>query len=723
MTSGATPEPSTPSAPAGGVLVPPVAPEGGSRRSLRQAVGTATILAAMVSLGTGAALTALYRRYLSIEARDAVGAQIVPYGTALGAALAHRIAVLEGFEAYLRIQGDRRYDDRNLELYTADLQESTRGIRALQLVRDGRIIAIAPKAGNEGALGVDLRNHPDPEVRKKWQESETSDRITVTGPRVLLQGGLGLVLRRRLSRPGGEGLEMAALVLEMDPLLEEAGLLAPAGVRVAIRDSSGRLLVGHEDIAALSPVEVKVNLPDNIWHLQAVPAGGWGSAIRVRLTLFILGALLSAVLVTMVVYLVATRQAALITAVEERTGSLRSAVEELREAAAHRERAEAQLRQSQRLESLGRFAGGIAHDFNNLLTVIMGSIALARGAMDSGTEADTDLQAADQAAQRARELTRKLLAFARQREIEAQLLDLNELVEDMQPLLRRLLSARIAIHSELAPGLWPVFADPGLIEQVVTNLVVNAGDALGEEGEITLRTWNAQVAAEAGPGEALTPGEYVHLCVEDNGSGMSPEVLQRAFDPFFTTKEVGKGTGLGLATAYGIARQAGGDVRLESELRKGTRAIIRLPRRQGAPAHRADRISGPTSRKGGGETILLVEDEMSVRRVVSRILGGAGYKLIAAEDGDSALRRLDAGQHIDLLVTDVVTPGLGGRALAEKILERDPRTRILFISGYAADERFQDLLERPGIAYLAKPFTIVQLQGAVRHLLDLPPQG
>ncbi|HEX7918378.1 MAG TPA: response regulator, partial [Gemmatimonadales bacterium] len=184
-----------------------------------------------------------------------------------------------------------------------------------------------------------------------------------------------------------------------------------------------------------------------------------------------------------------------------------------------------------------------------------------------------------------------------------------------------------------------------------------------------------------------------------------------------------KGTGLGLATAYGIARQAGGDVRLESELGKGTRAIIRLPRRQGAPVRRADRISGPTSRKGGGETILLVEDEMSVRRVVSRILGGAGYKLIAAEDGDSALRRLDAGQHIDLLVTDVVTPGLGGRALAEKILERDPRTRILFISGYAADERFQDLLERPGIAYLPKPFTIVQLQGAVRHLLDLPPRG
>ena len=709
----------TPPAPAGGVLVP----GRGSRRSLRQAVGTATILAALLTLASAAALTALYRRYLSIESRDAVAAQIVPYGTALGAALAHRIAVLEGFEAYLRIQGDRRADDRNLQRYTADLQESTRGIRAVELVRDGRIIAVAPSAGNEGALGLDLSRHPDPEVRRKWLESTQSDRITVTGPLMLSQGGLGLILRQRLTRPGSSEVEMAALVLDMGPLLEEAGLVAPAGVRVALRDSSGRLLVGDDDIAGLEPVEIAVRLPNDVWHLQAIPAGGWAAAIRARANLFALGALLSAVLLTLVVYLVASRQAALVAAVEERTGSLKAAVDELREAAAQRERAEAQLRQSQRLESLGRFAGGIAHDFNNLLTVIMGSIALARGGGQAGAEAEADLLAADQAAQRARELTRKLLAFARQREIEAQLLDLNTLVEEMQPLLRRLLSARIALHSELAPGLWPVFADPGLIEQVVTNLVVNAGDALPDGGEITLRTWNAEVGEATGPGEALAPGEYVHLAVEDTGTGMPPEVLQRAFDPFFTTKEVGKGTGLGLATAYGIARQAGGDVRLESELGKGTRAIIRLPRMQGVAARRPDRVSGPTDRQGGGETILLVEDEMSVRRVVSRILGGAGYKLIAAEDGDSALRRLDPAQRIDLLVTDVVTPGLGGRALAERILERDPRTRVLFISGYAADERFQDLLERPGIEYLAKPFTIEQLQGAVRHLLDLPPQG
>ena len=722
MSAGQTHEARTPSAPAGGVLVPP-AGVGGGARALRQAVGSATVLAALITLGSGTALTALYRRYLSIESRDAVVAQITPYGTALGAALAHRIAVLEGFEAYLRIQGDRRADDRNLERYTADLQASTRGIRAVELVRDGRIIAVAPRAGNEGALGLDLRRHPDPDVRRKWQESERSGRITVTGPRPLAQGGLGLILRQRLTRPGSTEVEMAALVLDMEPLLEEAGLVAPAGVRVAIRDSAGRLLVGHDDIAGLAPVEVAVRLPDDVWRLQAIPARGWGAAVRLRLALFTLGTLLSAILITLIVYLVASRQAALISAVEERTGSLRRAVEELHESAAQRERAETQLRQSQRLESLGRFAGGIAHDFNNLLTVIMGSIAFARGGLSSGADADADLQAADQAAQRARELTRKLLAFARQREIEAQLLDLNALVAEMQPLLRRLLSARIALHSELAPGLWPVFADPGLIEQVITNLVVNAGDALPDGGEITLRTWNAEVGAATGPGESLTPGEYAHLAVEDTGTGMPPEVLQRAFDPFFTTKEVGKGTGLGLATAYGIARQAGGDVRLESELGKGTRAIIRLPRMRGVPTRRPDRISGPTARMGGGETILLVEDEMSVRRVISRILGGAGYKLIAAEDGDSALRRLDPAQRIDLLVTDVVTPGLGGRALAERILERDPRTRVLFISGYAADERFQDLLERPGIAYLAKPFTIEQLQGAVRHLLDLPPPG
>ena len=723
-----TPEPSapwsTPSAPAGGVLVPPTGPRR-PPRTLRQVVGPATLLAGVLTVAAGGALTALYQRYLRIESRGQVIAQTVPYGQALGAALAHRVAVLEGFEAFLRVQNDRRYDDQLLQRYTEGLQAGTRGIRALQLVRDGKIVAIAPRIGNEGALGVDLRKHPDPEVRAKWHESETTDRMTVTGPRLLLQGGQGLIFRRRFPRAGGNGYDMAALVLDLDPLLDEAGLGAPVGVRVAIRDSSGRLLVGPADVDSMSPVEVAVHLPDNVWRLQAVPTNGWVEAIRLRLFLFSAGVFLSGVLFVMVVYLVASRQAMLMASVEERTGSLRLAVEDLREAAAQRELTEAQLRQSQRLESLGRLAGGIAHDFNNLLTVIMGSISLARETIPGTSEAGADLTTAEHAAQRASELTRKLLVFARRQTVEFQVVDLNALLKELETIVHRLLGERIKVVDDLAPGLWPVYADPGQLEQMVTNLTVNARDAMPDGGTLTIRTRNVELARQPGISDVVEPGEYVRLEVEDTGAGMPPEVLQRVFEPFFTTKEVGQGTGLGLATVYGLVRQAGGEIAIKSDVGRGTRATIHLPRARVEQMGRTEGRSPAQSddRGGGGETVLLVEDEAPVRKIASRILGEAGYRVIAAEDGDSALRRLDRSQRIHLLVADVVTPGMGGRALAERILGRDPTTRVLFISGYTADERLEELLARPGVAFLAKPFTARQLQRAVRQLLDFPPRG
>ncbi len=722
MTPGRSANDTTPPAIAGGVLVP----DGGRPPlplSFRQRVGSATFLAAVITLIAGGALIALYRRYLSIEARDRVVAQTVPYGQALGAALAHRVAVLEGFEAFLRIQEGRREDDQVLQRYTADLQASTPGIRALQLVRNGKIVAIAPLAGNEGAVGVDLRRHPDPEVRAKLHESETTDRMTVTGPLLLLQGGRGLVLRRRFLRPGGNGHDMAALVLDLEPLLEEAGLAAPADVRVAIRDSSGRLLVGPADVDSLSPVEVTVRLPDNVWRLQAVPPRGWARAIRLRLFLFIAGVFLSGILLVLVVYLVASRQAALMGAVEERTSSLRIAVEELREAAVQRELTEAQLRQSQRLESLGRLAGGIAHDFNNLLTVIMGSISLARETIPETSETGADLLTAEGAAQRASELTRKLLVFARRQTVEFQVVDLNALLKDLETIVRQLIGEQVRLIDELAPGLWPVYADAGQLEQMVTNLAVNARDAMPEGGTLTIRTRNVELSRHPENGDALAPGEYVRLEVEDTGVGMPPEVLQRAFEPFFTTKEVGQGTGLGLATVYGLVGQAGGEIVIQSQVGHGTKATIHLPRAQVEQADPIDGRAPMQSHDRGGETVLLVEDEAPVRKITSRILGEAGYRVIAAEDGDSALRRLDLYQRIHLLVADVVTPGMGGRALAERILERDPTTRVLFISGYTADERLEDLLARPGVAFLAKPFTARQLQRAVRQLLDTSPRG
>jgi signal transduction histidine kinase len=681
-------------------------------------------LAIAVAVTAGAGLIALYRRYLHSEARTAVAAQAAAQGQALSAAIAQRVAILLGFENLLRLRTDRGQDGRILDDYATLLQSQTSGIRSLELVRGGRITVVAPLRGNEAALGLDLLHHPDPDIRAKYLQSVNSDSITITGPFPLAQGGTGLVIRRRFPRAGMEGYDLAALVLDLPPLIRDAGLQGTVGLRVAVRGASGGLIYGDPTLAQEEPVVVPVNLPGGAWRLEAVPDGGWGSAIGERLGLFTVGVVLSGALLVLVVYLTASRQRTLTRAVDARTRSLNDALEALQQAMASRDESEARLRQAQRLESLGRFAGGIAHDFNNLLTVIIGSIALARGELPAGSdEVEGDLTAAEQAAQRARELTRKLLAFARQREIETQVVDLNELLGDLKPILRRLLSERIRLEFTPTPGLWPVFADPGQLEQVVTNLTVNAGDALPDGGDITIRTWNFTLQGGGTASEALPPGDYVCLAVEDNGTGMAPEVLQRAFDPFFTTKPTGKGTGLGLATVYGFARQAGGDVVLQSELGRGTRAVVRLPRSTAPVPAPPARVSGPSGRTGGGESILLVEDDSNVRRVVSRILGAAGYKLIAAEDGDSALRRLDADRRVDLLITDVVTPGLSGRALAERMLARDTDTRVLFISGYAADERFADLLARPGIAYLPKPFTIDQLQGVVRQLLDHTDRG
>ncbi|HET7042710.1 MAG TPA: histidine kinase dimerization/phospho-acceptor domain-containing protein, partial [Gemmatimonadales bacterium] len=341
--------------------------------------------------------------------------------------------------------------------------------------------------------------------------NETSDAMTVSGPIPLVQGGLGLILRRRFRRPAVTGYDIAALVLDLDPLLAEAGLLHPARVRIAIRDSVGRLLYGSPEVGQEAPVVVPVRIPNNVWQLEAVPTAGWDAAIRARLSLFTGGVVLSGTLLLLVVYLVASRQAALVAAVDERTRSLRAAVDELHEAANERERTEAQLRQSQRLESLGRLAGGIAHDFNNLLTVIIGSLSLARMGVAAESELAGDLATAELAAERASALSRKLLVFARRQAVEYQAVDLNTLLGELRPIVLPLLGERVRLVEELAPGLWPVFADPGQLEQIITNLAVNSRDAMPDGGTLTLRTRNVELPAPPAGGSGPVAGAYVRL--------------------------------------------------------------------------------------------------------------------------------------------------------------------------------------------------------------------
>ena len=720
MTGGGTPAGPTPPAAAGGVAVPESGRSGPGSWWTRAPAAGAALVALLLVVAAGSALIALYRRYLLSEIRSQISVQATPYGQSLGIALAHRIAILQGLENVLRLHARSAEVPGFLDAFTARVKMETPGIRAIQIVRDGVIVRVAPLDGNEAVLGLDLGRLPDPSVGAGLRRALQSDAVQVLGPQRLIQGGEGLIVRRRYPKPDGDGFDIAALIIDFQSVLADVGLDAPVGLRVALRDSTERLIFGEAQLGRLAPVVVPVRSPAGSWKLEAIPARGWDAAIRERLLLLTFGVVLCGILIVAVTYLVALRQWALTGAVASGTESLHAATEELRRIAEEKASAEHQLRQAQRLESLGRFAGGIAHDFNNHLTVILGSLALARLELPAESDRVAQLGDAEQAALRARELTTKLLAFARHQPVTVRPIDLNAQLTESQRMLRRLVSERIDIRLDLAPGLQPVQLDPGQLDQVVTNLAVNASDAMPDGGTLTLRTRNVHLATELAIPRGIEAGEYVQLEVEDTGVGMTGEVLQHLFEPFFTTKEVGKGTGLGLSTVYGIVRQAGGGVGVESEVGRGTRIQLNFPRSLDQPAEAEAAVIPVAPRSAGGESILLVEDDAAVRRITSRILGAAGYHLIAAEDGESALRRLLPGDRIDLLVTDLVTPGIGGRAIAERMLQRDPEMRILFISGYTADERIEDLLKLQGVAFLPKPFTISQLQRAVRHLLDLP---
>ena len=385
-----------------------------------------------------------------------------------------------------------------------------------------------------------------------------------------------------------------------------------------------------------------------------------------------------------------------------------------------RKRLELQLVQAQRLESVGRLAGGIAHDFNNLLTAILGNSELALDALPPNHAARADVAEIAKAADRASALTRQLLAFARKQIIEPQVIDLNQLILEMDALLRRLIGEHIDLVTLPAPDLGRVKADPSQIEQVVINLAVNARDAMPAGGKLTIETSNVVVGEDyAYQHITISPGNYVMLAVSDTGVGMDERTLDQAFEPFFTTKEKGRGTGLGLAMCYGIVKQHGGYIWAYSEPEHGSTFKIYLPYVDAQPdARPAEPAPGATPR--GTETILLVEDEPAVRALAARTLRERGYVVIEAPQGDAALAQAadHTGGTIDLLLTDVVMPGMSGKLLAEAILRQFPTIRVLYISGYTDNALTHQGQLDPGVLFLPKPFSPATLVRKVREVLD-----
>ena len=385
-------------------------------------------------------------------------------------------------------------------------------------------------------------------------------------------------------------------------------------------------------------------------------------------------------------------------------------------------RAEEQLRQSQKMEAVGQLTGGLAHDFNNLLTGVIGSLELMKTRIGQGRIKDVDryVEAAQGAANRAAALTHRLLAFSRRQTLDPKPTDVNRLVSGMEEMVRRTAGPAIAVETVGPADLWATLVDPGQLENALLNLCINARDAMPDGGRITVEAANQRLDRRAARVRDMEPGEYVSLCVTDNGTGMTPEVAAKALDPFFTTKPIGQGTGLGLSMIYGFAKQSGGQVRIHSEVGKGTTVCLYLPRHLGAaeaPEPASELADAP--RAETGQAVLVVDDEPTVRMLVKEVLEDLGYTAIEAADGAAGLKVLRSDVRVDLLVTDVGLPGgMNGRQLADAARVVRPSLMVLFITGYAENAVISHGHLDPGMHVLPKPFAMEALASRIKALIS-----
>ena len=399
-------------------------------------------------------------------------------------------------------------------------------------------------------------------------------------------------------------------------------------------------------------------------------------------------------------------------------------ITEKREAEERLETIREQLYQSQKMEAVGQLTGGVAHDFNNLLTIIIGNLDTAKETVESwkeGAQARA-IRAIDQAlvgAQRAATLTGHLLAFARRQPLEPKRIDINALLRQLSTFLKPSLGEQVQLEVVGAGGIWQIEADRAQLEASIVNLAINARDAMPAGGRLTIEARNSALDEEyCSKNAEVRPGQYVEIAVTDTGTGMTSEVATRAFEPFFTTKEAGRGTGLGLSQVYGFIKQSGGHVKIYTEPGQGTTVKIYLPRAQATASDDHDKsIRVPSAY--GKETVLVVEDDDDVRAFVSNSLQELSYVVLEASDSDSALKLVDAGHHIDLLLTDVILPNLNGRELANAVLAKRAGMKVLFMTGYSRNAIVHQSRLDPGVQLIQKPFTRSGLAKRVRDVLDM----
>jgi signal transduction histidine kinase/CheY-like chemotaxis protein len=634
------------------------------------------------------------------------------------ATLVHRDPSVEGFD---RI--------------AAEMLPHHGAVANLQLAPGAVVRQIYPLAGNEKAIGHDLLR--DPDRRLQAAEAIASRRLTVAGPFPLVQGGVGLLGRLAVflpSRGAEEGDTFWGFVtalVRVPALLDAARLsrLEQDGYRYRLeRYNPERQRVdcfAGCDARVADPVTFQVSVPNGAWTLAVAPAAGWprpGWLLPAWATVFFLASAFA------LLGLQLARQPELLRReVAARTADLRRAHAALAEDMERRRAAEEaarvaqeQLRQAQKLDAIGQLAGGIAHDFNNLLTGILGYASVLREESAPGTTAQEAAETIGAAAQRASELTRQLLGFARRRPLQAVPFDAHAIVEDVSQLLERTVDGRVRLTRAFVAARPVVVGDPGQLRQALLHLATNARDAMPDGGELRIESGTVERDAPwAARHPGATPGPHLAISVSDTGRGISAEARERIFEPFFTTKAPGTGTGLGLAMVYGIARAHGGAVEVESEVGHGARFTLSLPL---APpgVEPVPPDATPVPHPAAAGTVLVVDDDPVPRGAAAAMLGAAGWKPVQAASAEEAVAWLAShpGEAHTALV-DVVMPGTCGVDCLAELRRLDPGLRAVFVSGFARDARVQELAARGEAGFLGKPYTREQLAAA----LDSAPAG
>ena len=600
------------------------------------------------------------------------------------------------------------------------------------------VLHVEPRAANAAAAGYDVASES---VRR-----DAMRRARDSG----LPAATGLV-RLVQDRTAQRGLRLRGFaigVLRLDRVLGPAlQHHADPDVRTAVRDDSAsgpdRLLWldapgGFESALEPDPVSraaeqgdlvrsARIEFGGRTWSIvcRALPtytiaAQTWRPWITLAGGMLFMGVLAAFLLMVtgkaVIIERLGTERAAELSAANM---SLQREMEVSRKAQEELQHKETELRQAQKMEAVGRLAGGIAHDFNNLLTAILGYGNLLHMKLTPGDPSRNDVEEILSAGKRATDLTRQLLAFSRRQVLMPKILNLNTVVEDVGKILKRLIGEHIELTTRIQPELGRVRADPGQVEQVIMNLAINARDAMPDGGRLTIETRDADLdVSYAIRHEDVQPGPYVMLAVSDTGAGMDAETQARIFEPFFTTKERGKGTGLGLSTVYGIVRQSGGHIWVYSEPGRGSTFKVYLPRAETRSETHKVPVFTPDP-EGGSEAVLVVEDEAPVRKLLCSVLKSKGYRVSEAASGAEALEvNRSAPAPIQLLVTDLVMPGMGGRELGEHMMDAQPGLKVLYVSGYTEDAVVRQGNLTNGTSFLSKPFTPETLLRKVRALLD-----